>query len=554
MASGRGRGNRVKRHALPVLLLCWLLLPWQGVAAPQPIRDYLLLGAATAEPTPHRSCTPALLDGPRQQLEIPAPAGGWSGEPQALDVFNIFAGEVMLRHGERVICGNMGDARSRDSRFRAGIGMVIVPPAGSGTPIQVSWATPLKERWGPTLQLGAPSPVQQDDTARLLVRAACLAVTVALMLSALMGWLNARDRLFLAYVGICLVFVVWQSALAGLSGYPEPWFGDGMDSVPWLVGLTALAQSLMLPVVWRLSAGERLWPRSMRVVMGISLALLGAAMLVPLMDWSALAWLADAMEAAHMTLCVLSLAVALAAWSRGERLAVIGAAAMLPFVAMIGAELLRAPWILAYRVESLQLSATWLLMMAGCALNLRLGNLREERDRMRQLAETDALTGLPNRRAGLAQLARQMAQAREQGQPLVIGFLDIDLFKDINDRYGHEAGDAVLVAVAGALRGAVRNGSEVFRMGGEEFLLVLPGASGQVATERMDGVRGRITRACAALPFEGLRVTASIGLAQLRSGQDDAAALLRRADHAMYRAKRAGRDRVMDGEVLEAAL
>ena len=542
---------------MPIMLLCWLLLlllPWQGAAAPQPIRDYLLLGAATAEPTPHRACTPEMLEGRRQHLQVKAPSGGWSGEPQALEVFNIFAGEVMLRHGNRTICGNMGDARTRDSRFRAGIGIVIVPAAGSAAPIEVSWSTPLKERWGPTLQLGAPSPVQQNDTARLLVRAACLAVTAALVLSALMGWLNARDRLFLAYVGICLVFVAWQSALGGMSGYPEPWFGSGLDSVRWLVGLTAFAQCLMLPVVWRLSRGERAWPRSMQGVMGISMALLGSAVLVPWMDWTVLGWVADAMEAAHMTLCVLSLAVALGAWWGGDRLAVIGAAALLPFVVMILAELLRAPWVLAYRVEALQISATWLLMMAGYALNLRLGNLREERDRMRHLAETDALTGLPNRRAGLAQLARQMTQAREHGSPLVIGFLDIDLFKDINDRYGHDAGDAVLVAVAGALRGAVRNGSEVFRMGGEEFLLVLPGASREVAAERLDGVRGRITRACAALPYGGLQVTASIGLAQLRPAHDDVAALLRRADHAMYRAKRAGRDQVMDGEVLEAAV
>ena len=538
-----------------MLLLCWLLLlPWPGSATPQPIRDYLLLGAATAEPTPHRTCTPAMLAGARQQLDVPAPAGGWSGEPQALDVFNIFAGEVLLRHGDREICGNMGDARTRDSRFRAGIGIVIVPPAGSHAPIQVSWATPLKERWGPTLRLGAPSPVQQNDTARLLLRAACLAITVALALSALMGWLNTRDRMFLAYVGICLVFGMWQSALGGLSGYPEPWFGTGLDSVAWLVGLTALAQSLTLPVVWRLSAGERVWPRSTRVVMGVSVALLCSAVLVPVMGWTLLGWLAGAMEAAHMAVCVASLLVALTARLRGDRVAVTGAVAVLPFVAMIVAEGLRAPWVLAYRVESLQLSATWLLMMGGYALNLRLGTLREERDRMRRLADTDALTSLPNRRAGLRQLAQQMERARAEALPLVIGFLDIDLFKEINDRYGHEAGDAVLVAVAGALRSVVRNGNEVFRMGGEEFLLVLPGATREVAADRLDVLRRRLTQACAALPFEGLQVTASIGLAQLRPADDDVAALLRRADHAMYRAKRAGRDQVMDGEDLEPAV
>lgn len=549
MASGNRQWNGVTTRVWAVLLLCWLALPWHAAAAaPQPIRHYLLLGEATTEPTPHRVCTPAMLGGQRQDLEVPAPARGWSGQPQALDVFNVFAGEVLLRHGDREICGNMGDARTRDSRFRAGVGIVFVPPAGSHEPVHVSWAMPLKERWGPTLRLGAPSPVQQNDTARLLARAACLAITLALALSALMGWLNVRDRLFLAYVGICVVFVMWQSVLGGLSGYPEPWFGTGLDSAWGLVGLTALTQSLLLPVVWRLSAGERLWPTSMRWIMPVSAALLVAAMFVPTMSWRLLGWLADVMEAAHITACALTLLVGIVAWTRGDRLAAIGVAATLPFVIMIGAELMRAWWVLAYRVELLQLAVTWLLMMAGYALNLRLGNLREQRDQMRHLADTDALTGLPNRRAGLRQLALQMEQAQEAERPLVIGFLDIDLFKDINDRHGHEAGDAVLVAVAGALRGAVRTQDEVFRMGGEEFLLVLPGSTREQAARRLERVREGITAACAALDVAGLHVTASIGLAQWRPRQDDVAALLRRADHAMYGAKRAGRNRVMDGE------
>jgi hypothetical protein len=99
-----------------------------------------------------------MLAGPRQQVQVSAPAGGWSGQPQALDVFNVFAGEVRVQHGDREICGNMHDARTRDSRFRAGIGLVAVPPAGSHEPFLVSWQTPLKARWVPTLRLGAPSP------------------------------------------------------------------------------------------------------------------------------------------------------------------------------------------------------------------------------------------------------------------------------------------------------------------------------------------------------------------------------------------------------------
>ena len=346
-------------------------------ASPQPVRDYLLLGGPTDESTPRRGCEPHMLRGHRQSLDIPAPAGGWSGQPQALDVFNVFAGEVAIRHGDREICGNMGDARTRDSRFRSGVGIVVVPAAGSREPIHVSWATPLKVRWGPTLRLGAPSPVQQRDTARLLVRTACVAVALALALSALLGFFTSRDRIFLAYVGACAIFVLWQCVLGGLSGYPEPWLPLGVDSAWWLVGLTAVAQAVLLPMMWRLNAGDLLWPRARSAITAVSWAMLGMALLVPWMDWSLLGWASDVLEAVHFTGCVAALLAGAWAWSRRDRWAIIGLLALAPFLVMMVADLASAQWLLAHRVEALQLSVTWLLMMAAYALNQRLGNLRE---------------------------------------------------------------------------------------------------------------------------------------------------------------------------------
>src|SRR5262249_16787548 len=134
---------------------------------------------------------------------------------------------------------------------------------------------------------------------------------------------------------------------------------------------------------------------------------------------------------------------------------------------------------------------------------------------------------------------------------LVIGFLDIDLFKDINDRHGHAVGDQVLVAVARALRAAVRSQDQVVRMGGEEVLLLMPGMPREAASARLERLRQRITEGGGGVPVGGWEVTASIGLAQWRPGEDDLAALLRRADHAMYAAKRGGRNRVFDGETLD---
>jgi len=538
-----------------VVLLMVLATPWLGYARTvEAGRDYLLVGEATNEPTPHRACSPQMLSGDRQQVEVQAPPGGWSGEPQALDVFNVFAGEVRMQHGDREICGNMHDARTRDSRFRAGIGMVAVPKAGSYEPFVVSWQTPLKARWVPTLRLGAPSPVQQNDTARLLVRAACIAVAIALALSALMAYLTTRDRSFLMYIGATLVLVLWQSILGGLSGYPEPWLAVGERGAWWLLSLTAATQALVLPALWRLNGGDRVLPRSRLAQQVVLWGLMGLAVLVPWLGWDQLAVVALVLQGCFVAGCLLSLGMGLWARLRGDVWALAGLAALTPMLVLVLADATSARWLFEYRVEALQLAVTWLLMMAAYALNLRLGRLRQQRDEMRQLAETDMLTGLANRRAGLQQLAHHVDRVQRDGSLLVIGFLDIDLFKDINDRHGHEVGDQVLVAVAQALRAAVRNQDEVVRMGGEEFLLLLPGMPREVATERLEGLRQRITEICQDLQVPGLEVTASIGLAQWRPGEDDLAGLLRRADHAMYVAKRNGRNRVFDGETVDPLL
>jgi diguanylate cyclase len=544
-----GQGGRL---GLLLLWLCLGVAAQAGAHAPMPGQDVLLLGAATSDQTPQRACTPEMLARHREILDIPAPAEGWSGAPQAVDVFGVFTGEVRISHGDRQICGNMHDARTRDSRFRAGIGMVVVPKAGDHEPIRVSWVTPLKPYWVPTVRLGAPSPVQQNDTARLLVRVSCIAVAIALALSALMGYVTAKDRSFLIYLAVCAVFVLWQAVLGGLSGYPEPWLPVYERGSWWLLGLSALTLGILLPVLWRLNGGDRLWPGSR---LGQQVVLWGGvatALCVPWLGVQGLARLADAMEHVFQLGCLVCLGVGVWALRRRDYYALAGLLALLPWWVMIIADAVQAQWLIAYRIEALQLAATWFLMMSAYALNLRLGRLRQQRDEMRQLADTDGLTGLPNRRAGLRLLARELQRHGHEPQALAIGFLDVDLFKDINDRFGHEAGDQVLVAVARALRGAVRAQDHVVRMGGEEFLIVLPGASHAAALSRLESVRQQVAAVAPTLPLEGLALTASIGLAVLRPGRDDLPGLLRRADHAMYCAKRAGRNQVHDGEQTSA--
>ncbi|KRG38386.1 diguanylate cyclase, partial [Stenotrophomonas pictorum JCM 9942] len=402
--------------------------------------------------------------------------------------------------------------------------------------------------------LGAPSPVQQIDTVRLLIRTACIAIALALALSALIGFLTTLGREFLLYALVCVLLVVWQSVLSGLSGYPEPWLPVGRTAAWWQVALSSLRVAVMGWIMWRLCGGPRVLQRSRPVMKGLLAVLVVLALGAPAMPWPLLSWVGTALDHLFLLICALTFLLGGVSLYRRNFRALEGLAAVLPLLVIELADLFGSRLLVQYRVEIIQLSVTWFLMVSAYSLNRGLGRLRQQRDEMRHLADTDALTGLPNRRAGLRQLEQYMQQARASAQPLSIGFLDIDLFKQINDRYGHDVGDEVLVLVARTLAQGVRNKMDVIRMGGEEFLVLLPGTTAGVAAPRLEQMREKITHNARNLQHEGLVVTVSIGLAQLQARDEDVAGLMRRADNAMYRAKRAGRNRVVDaGSELETA-
>ncbi|MET0628506.1 MAG: diguanylate cyclase, partial [Acidimicrobiia bacterium] len=156
-------------------------------------------------------------------------------------------------------------------------------------------------------------------------------------------------------------------------------------------------------------------------------------------------------------------------------------------------------------------------------------------------AATDVLTGLPNRRSVDDALRMLVAQADRSGRPLAALVLDIDHFKDVNDQWGHERGDAVLAAVAGRLRATLRLSDFVGRSGGEEFLVLLPGTDQPEALLVAEKVRGAV----ATLTFDDVgAVTVSIGIAVFPDHATTVDVLVRRADAAMYEAKRGGRDQI----------
>ncbi|MCB1887423.1 MAG: diguanylate cyclase [Rhodocyclaceae bacterium] len=169
--------------------------------------------------------------------------------------------------------------------------------------------------------------------------------------------------------------------------------------------------------------------------------------------------------------------------------------------------------------------------------------LKAHQQELERQALHDALTGLPNRRLLIDRLHQALAQARRTDAQVAVAFLDLDGFKAVNDRIGHEAGDDLLVAIAERLQGAIREGDTVARLGGDEFVLLLVGlrASGEVAG-MLDRILDEVARPVP-LCGEQARVGASIGVALYPEDGDDAESLLQHADMAMYEAKHAGRHR-----------
>ena len=194
------------------------------------------------------------------------------------------------------------------------------------------------------------------------------------------------------------------------------------------------------------------------------------------------------------------------------------------------------------------LSETQLQLLRGLARQaMNLLSLRQAKldlsaalAQMTRLATLDDLSGLLNRRAFLQEAERiRRLVARQQGG-LCVAIVDIDHFKRVNDRHGHAAGDAVIKAVAHALRRGLRDSDVVGRIGGEEFAIVLPFTRAADALRRLQQLRVDV----AALDVDGVRVTLSGGLTELVGARGAIDAALKHADTALYRAKASGRDRI----------
>jgi diguanylate cyclase (GGDEF)-like protein len=178
---------------------------------------------------------------------------------------------------------------------------------------------------------------------------------------------------------------------------------------------------------------------------------------------------------------------------------------------------------------------------------LSYGNVSElakEADMLERLACLDGMTGLNNRRHFSALAAMEWSRFKRYGRPLALLMLDIDFFKSINDRYGHDVGDQVIRAVADILQKQKRSSDVVGRMGGEEFALLLPEASVESAAAAAERLRRLVAEYPIVVGEDRIPVTLSAGVAACHVGTSGIEQLLKEADIALYEAKRTGRNRV----------
>jgi two-component system cell cycle response regulator len=198
------------------------------------------------------------------------------------------------------------------------------------------------------------------------------------------------------------------------------------------------------------------------------------------------------------------------------------------------------------------LSATMAVTVGTVALSLL--QFSRVAQRLNQLAGQDPLTGLMNRRAWRAIIEKECSRAKRTGARFSVLMIDLDNFKEVNDKYGHAAGDRMLRITGGIIAAQLRTGDTLSRYGGEEFVVFLVDARKLGAAGLAERIRETI--AVSSINWEGstVSVTCSIGVAEFNPAIDTAQTVVARADKAMYLAKSQGRNRVIAGSVLSGEI
>lgn len=382
------------------------------------------------------------------------------------------------------------------------------------------------------------------DAQWLVFASACFAVMLAMVLMALFFSLVLRDVTYAWYAGYIVCYALIQGIQTGFVFHPLDW--QWLASRTWLVGSAAVALSVAFASLFMMRFCDL--PQHARLLRVPIMALAVGMIQLVLMRCSGIPLLIEAAQALLNPLlmigAMLLLVAAIVAAVRGSRQAWFFLAGWTPLLLLTAAN--------SAQVNGALPQLDWLndASLAGGAfeaLVLSLGladralSLRQDRDVVQVLADHDSLTHALNRRAWNERAGALLAAV--PARPIALLFLDLDHFKLLNDRHGHNTGDRALVAVATTLSAELRPGDIFGRYGGEEFVALLDGIDAQEAVQVATRLCRRVHRLEIPVRDEEQLLSISIGIAMRQRG-DHLEALVERADQAMYRAKLHGRNRV----------
>lgn len=540
-------------------LLLAVLLPWLAVAAPSTATPdpvpmtgkWVALSAAGLPDAPAmHSFDPARLRSfgrpPGGTLVLLYPrAGAWPEGPLVLSMASPGFQRISLQlPGEPPRSARLLDPGERrwPGHGRLVFDLQTPPPGGAPLRLHIDArdATPSSIAF----EVRSVPDHLRADARWLAFATACLTTMVATALIALFFGLRLRDAAFLWYAGYVLSYAAIQGVQTGYIAHPLGWETVAATAPAWGRAVTTLSVIAAVQFLDRFAPLQAHLPamrRWLRLYCGLMLVLVVVGY-VPALQTTARQLINPMLILGGPLL----LGTALAAAWRGSRYAALFLLGWLPLlgVTVLGSLQLygvASDW--TWTGDAALAAGAFEAVVLSLGLAERAASVRRQRDRARALADLDPLTGVLNRRAWQDRMQDHVGT--DNLRALSVLFVDLDHFKLVNDRLGHEGGDRVLTLVVESLRSVLRERDVLGRYGGEEFLVGLPDTDTTQACAVAERIRATL-RTKSALAGAELALTVSIGVATQRAGEP-MDALLRRADAAMYTAKRDGRDRVVVG-------
>jgi diguanylate cyclase (GGDEF)-like protein len=373
---------------------------------------------------------------------------------------------------------------------------------------------------------------------------------MSMSLAALLIWFVLAERLFILYATLFFLQALYVTYLSG-QGFDWPWlsYARPLTSFAWNVpvGLSGAVACLFTREIADL---KHFSPRiyAMFGWFAASFVLITLANLAKLLGLGL--WVNAIGNLLFVALALFTWVVAFLAWRRGNRAAgwfLIAWSLLQGFTITAAVRFLFIPSVdsspvLYYYGLPLSMAASAVLIALGVADRLRAQRLALTEAERR--AQTDPLTGVLNRRSLIERLDAACARARARGLPIALLFIDLDHFKEINDSFGHQAGDACLRAIIDPIHAELRQSDVIGRYGGEEFVVILSSADAAAASPIAHRILERVAGVRVGGFGEPICLTCSIGIAASDTLGVWGEHLIARADAALYEAKRLGRNQV----------